>query len=87
MKILSDDELSDLGFNKHHMSTLNFHLLRAVAQEQDKYTLRQIMEWIEKEFGYFTDKGLEKIVIDDYGYYGREGSMAKWQELKADIEL
>jgi len=40
---------------------------------------REVVEWIEKNFGYFIDEGLAKIIIDDGGYFGCEGSVAKWQ--------
>jgi len=39
----------------------------------------EVANFVEKEFGYFTDEGLAKIIVDDGGYYGREGSIAKWQ--------
>jgi len=44
--------------------------------------IREAVEWIEKEFGYFTDEGLAKIIVDDGGYYGEEGSIKKYQAQK-----
>ena len=44
-----------------------------------KAGMQEVVEWIEKEFGYFTAEGLAKIIIDDGGYYGSEGSIAKYQ--------
>jgi len=40
----------------------------------------EVVKWVEKQFGYFTDEGLAKIIIDDGGYYGQPGSIKKWQE-------
>lgn len=37
-RLLSNEKLSDLGFHKHHMSTLNFPLLRDIAKAQDAHT-------------------------------------------------
>ena len=43
---------------------------------------REVVKWIEKEYGYFIDDGLAKIIIDDNGYYGRPDSIAKYQSQK-----
>ena len=43
----------------------------------------KIFEEIEKRFGYFSDRGLEKIIIDDGGYYGKPGSLKKYEALKS----
>ena len=51
----------------------------ALYQQIFKLGIQEAVEWIEKEFGYFTDGGLEKIIIDDGGYYGKEGSIKKYQ--------
>ena len=48
-------------------------------QEGKQEGIKLVVEFIEKEFGYFTHDGLSKVIIDDVGYYGREGSIAKWQ--------
>lgn len=42
---------------------------------------REIFEKIEKKWGYFTEK-LEKVIVDDGGYYGQANSMKDWQSLK-----
>jgi hypothetical protein len=51
-------------------------------------TAREIFEEIEQIFGWLTldgygKKHLEKIIVDDVGYYGEEGSLSKWESLKA----
>ena len=43
-----------------------------------------VVGWVEKEFGYFANEGIAKIIIDDGGYYGREGSIKKWQSQKKE---
>jgi len=43
---------------------------------------KEVVGWIEKEFGYFIDEGLAKIIVDDGGYYGEEGSIKKYQAQK-----
>ncbi len=45
---------------------------------------REVVEFVEREYGYFTDDGLAKIIIDDGGYYGDKGSIAKWKSRKKE---
>ena len=56
--------------------------------EHEQQTVTEIFEAIENTFGWLTidgygKKNLEKIIVDDTGYYGEEGSLAKWQSLKS----
>lgn len=60
---------------------------KAQAEPSFKLGIREVVEWIEKEFGYFTDEGLGMIVVDDDGYYGRKGSLAKWQAKRKEWGL
>ena len=51
-------------------------------QQAKAEVAKEIFEEIEKKWGYFTYK-LEKIIIDDSGYYGRPNSIKDWQSLKS----
>lgn len=47
---------------------------------------REVVEWVEKEFGYYTEDGLTRIIIDDDGYFGHQGNIGKWQAYSEGIE-
>jgi hypothetical protein len=58
-----------------------------IAQRQAEISSRdgakKVVEYLYKEFAYFMPdepKELAKIIIDDYGYYGRKGSIKQWQD-------
>jgi len=53
-----------------------------------KEGIKEVVDWIKKEFGYYLDKGkLEKIIIDDNGYFGQAGSIKKWQTKLKEWEV
>ena len=74
-------EIYDAGYNKALAQ------LAAMTAECEQRGTKKVVEWIEKEFGYFTDDGLAKIIVDDGGYYGRPNSIAKWQQIKKSWNL
>ena len=41
----------------------------------------EIKKELEEKFGYFLDNGeLAKLIVDDGGYYGHEGSLKEWKD-------
>jgi len=52
----------------------------------EKAGIQKVVDFIEKEFGYFIDERLCKIIIDDGGYYGQKGSIAKYQAFLKECE-
>ena len=53
-----------------------------LAEISFKAGIKEVVEFLNDEFAYFLDdefKTLAKIIIDDSGYYGYEGSIKKWQ--------
>lgn len=45
---------------------------------------REVVEFIEDEFGYFMDDKLEKIIIEDGGYYGFKVAIDKYKAYKKE---
>ena len=68
-----------------YASRMSREAVRKTARIKDqecKQRVERIFKEIEDRFGYFTDEGLAKIIVDDGGYFGHEGSLKEWQALK-----
>lgn len=70
---LSQSNLTDEVFQEHEV------VAKAQAEISFKAGIKEVVEWIEKEYGYFIDDRLCKIIIDDIGYFSEVGSIKKWQ--------
>ena len=95
MKILSDEAIKEVylvyaskqygeegaRYLIEHLPDCNYG--KAVAQEQDKYTMRQVAEYIE------AHSALERLPYRDGGEWLRTIPESSWQEIKklAEREL
>ena len=93
--VMSEVVIEELAKNSQGTSYFNTKQnIKEAAERQAEITwpiaekagIKKMQDFIEKEFGYFIDKRLCKIIIDDGGYYGQEGSIAKYQAFLKEIE-
>lgn len=68
----------DLHRGNEFIEELCRYVAEAQAEISFKAGRREVVEWIEKEYGWYYD-GLEKIIIENGGYYGQDGDVAKYK--------